>query len=182
MRPSLSRYSVLPRKGESEQERKMADWLTPLGRSLRELGVGIAAVAELDAPKSVDDNCLTMRVTNLVDELAGDGNISIDMASLKLPIHAVPPSAPKPAGAQCVFPLSCCSERRLTAWALHDCACPSRGRWAYPFLQSPACAALFPPPFLQLPLFPFGFVRSRRLSCGQQRRAPPSCISEFGLY
>jgi hypothetical protein len=28
----------------------------------------IAAVAELDAPESVDDNCLTMRVMNLVDQ------------------------------------------------------------------------------------------------------------------
>src|SRR5260221_14781418 len=27
----------------------------------------IAAVAELDAPESVDDNCLTMRVANLID-------------------------------------------------------------------------------------------------------------------
>src|SRR6266404_812590 len=40
----------------------------------------IAAVAELDAPESVDDYCLTMRVSNLVDELAGQRVISIDVA------------------------------------------------------------------------------------------------------
>src|ERR1700726_3049132 len=35
-----SMFTVPPRKGESEQERKMADRLTQLGRSLRELGIG----------------------------------------------------------------------------------------------------------------------------------------------
>jgi transposase len=54
-----SMFTVPPRKGESEQERKMADRLTQLGRSLRELGIGWIPAFSPQAKGRVERSFLT---------------------------------------------------------------------------------------------------------------------------
>jgi len=54
-----SMFTVPPRKGESEQERKRADRLTQLGRSLRELGIGWIPAFSPQAKGRVERSFLT---------------------------------------------------------------------------------------------------------------------------